>query len=207
MKSLIVILFLFSTTAQAMSKSCRFEMKANSHELTWTAFKTTDKLGVPGTFDKFEVTKLTSNSAKSLESWLKSHSFQVDVASVNTKNPPRDKTLKEKFFDLLINSLAKMKSGIYISGKVKPGSKIEDGKFTGLLSLNGVEKEVPFTYSFKENLLELNGSIDLMDFGLKKAYDSLHKACFDLHKGTDGVSKTWTQVDLNGKVQLQKICN
>jgi len=50
------------------------------------------------------------------------------------------------------------------------------------------------------------GTIDLMDFDGKEALSSLNKKCFDLHKGADGVSKTWSEVAINLKGSIKRSC-
>ena len=46
-------------------------------------------------------------------------------------------------------------------------------------------------------MIEISGSIDLeSQFGGLQAFNAISKKCYDLHKGADGVSKTWKQVDV-----------
>lgn len=41
-----------------------------------------------------------------------------------------------------------------------------------------------------------------MDFNTGKAMEALNQACFELHKGADGVSKTWSEVHIKGQVEF-----
>ena len=41
------------------------------------------------------------------------------------------------------------------------------------------------------------------DFNGSKAMESLNKVCFDLHKGPDGISKTWSEVEINVATYLK----
>jgi hypothetical protein len=49
----------------------------------------------------------------------------------------------------------------------------------------------------------VEGVINLEDFGAQAAVESINKACFDLHKGADGVSKTWSEVAISGAVLFE----
>ena len=65
------------------------------------------------------------------------------------------------------------------------------------ITMNGVSRVVPFAYTATpEGEVVAKGSIDMLDFALKDAHDSIHQTCEELHRGKDGVSKTWTEVDL-----------
>jgi hypothetical protein len=50
------------------------------------------------------------------------------------------------------------------------------------------------------------GALDVLDFGLKTAFDDLHKTCEALHTGPDGVSKTWSEVALQIQAKLISGC-
>jgi len=206
MKALIPLFITFSLL-QAQAKVCSYSSKEGSEKMEWTAFKTTKKAPVKGTFKDVKLVKLKKdkNLPSSLEQWFKSVSFAINVKSVDTQNPQRDKTLTDQFFSLLKTSMEYMPGDIFITGKLKSLNS-KKSELVMALSLNGVTKEVPFKYNYMAPNLEITGTIDLFDFGLQKAHASLHKACFELHKGDDGVSKTWTQVDLKGQVELVETC-
>jgi len=82
------------------------------------------------------------------------------------------------------------------------------GAVTIRITMNGVTRAVPFAYTTTpEGTVEAKGSIDLLNFNLKSAFDSLHEACKDKHVGPDGVAKTWTQVDLLLTGKFKKECS
>ncbi|MCB0392555.1 MAG: YceI family protein [Bdellovibrionales bacterium] len=202
----ILIIYFLSLFSHA--KNCEFSIENGSQTLTWTAFKTSKKLGVNGTFNDFQVIRITPQKTidTSIEQWLKNHSFAINVKSVNTKNPQRDKTLFEHFFSLLKTSIEYTPGDKFITGKLKKIDKDKPGLLMAELDINKVKKAIPMTYSYKDNWLELKGHIDLLDFNLNDAHKSLHKSCFELHKGDDGISKTWTDVDLHGKIKINAKC-
>jgi len=60
----------------------------------------------------------------------------------------------------------------------------------------GVDRQVKFTHSIVNNVLKLRTLISLDDLGAYKAYNSISAKCYDLHKGADGISKTWDEVNV-----------
>jgi len=70
-----------------------------------------------------------------------------------------------------------------------------------------VTRVVPFAYTVTPaGEVTAKGSIDMLDFALKDAHDSIHQTCEELHKGQDGVSRTWTDVDLTLTGKFTKSC-
>jgi hypothetical protein len=180
---------------QSTQDHCFCLSSSSKPEFKWTAFKFTDKVGVPGTFDDLKVD--FKETASSLAEILKSGQFKASVGSVNTTNPARDTTLKEAFF-----ALFKEKE---IRGKV---TKVEDKTFTLKLFMNGIEKDLAFKYSLRDDgTLTASTWISMLDFGLKEAHASIHKACEALHTGSDGVSKTWTDVHLKISAKFNTDCS
>ena len=53
-------------------------------------------------------------------------------------------------------------------------------------------------------MVELEGTLNLEDFKAESALASISEACFDLHKGADGISKTWSEVGISAVVYLKK---
>ena len=72
------------------------------------------------------------------------------------------------------------------------------------LKMNGVQKKININYTVSGQLVELEGKLNLDDWNAQSALESLSKACFDLHKGADGVSKTWNDVGINAAIYLKK---
>src|SRR5690554_2945263 len=69
------------------------------HKLTWTAFKTPDKVGVEGTFDKIELTG-TKDSGDILKD-IEGATFNITTSSVNSADPWKNEKLKDGFSALL----------------------------------------------------------------------------------------------------------
>ena len=72
----------------------------------------------------------------------------------------------------------------------------------------GLEKKIRFSALYDNENLQLKGSVNLIEqLGLDKAYESISNKCYDLHKGPDGVSKTWQDVEIHVKAPIIFICN
>ncbi|MBS1986202.1 MAG: YceI family protein [Bdellovibrionales bacterium] len=196
--SLVLSTLVLSFSAQAAQK-CMLSLDPLSTSIKWTAFKTTEKLAVGGSFDQ---TNLHSGvpEAATITELLKGGKFTIEVSTVNTGNPTRDATLRTVFFSKFLKP--------EVSGEVKKVGKGDKGKMDVELDVNGVKKVLTFdyTYSEKDGAFEAKSKMDVMDFGLKAQHEALNTACKALHTGKDGVSKTWTEVDLALVSKLRKTC-
>ena len=65
------------------------------------------------------------------------------------------------------------------------------------IKMNGVTEKVDFTYTIEGNVFNLKGTMDVTKWNGSAAIASLNEICKDLHKGADGVSKTWNEVALD----------
>jgi len=120
--------------------------------------------------------------------------FSIPISSLFTDEPVRDSKLKQLFFGVMDNTLS-------LSGTLNL-----DNNGTGSIDLlmNGVQQKMPITYIISGQLIELEGTMNLNDWNGQTALASINEACFDLHKGPDGVSKTWSEVAVSAAVYLKK---
>ncbi len=81
-----------------------------------------------------------------------------------------------------------------------------DGDNMGSLEvvMNGVTKSLPLTFTSDGNTINFKGVMSLPDWNIGDAFESLIKACFDQHKGKDGISKTWDDVLIEASVNVSK---
>ena len=159
----------------------------DSTKVKWTAFKTTDKVAVGGSFTQIEVKDV--NTGNTPEEVLEGVAFSIPVSSLFTNNEDRDYKLKTIFFGTLKNT--ELLSGIL---------NFRDNQLFMTLSMNDVTKQIPLEYTFENNLFSMKTTLNLNDFGGELAVAAINKACYELHKGPDGVSKTWETVDILGEV-------
>ncbi|MCD6258073.1 MAG: YceI family protein [Helicobacteraceae bacterium] len=172
-------------TSSALFAQCSFD--SQDIKVGWTAFKTYEKIGVGGSFDKVA---LTSSSASSLTKALEGTSVEIDTASVNSNHKDRDATLVKSFFEVQNTSSIKAKI-----------LSVSEKKLDVLIEMNGVKRTIPFKYTKTQGELKAEGVIDLNDFHMLLALGAINKACYDLHAG-----KTWQDVSLSFTLQLDKAC-
>lgn len=160
--------------------------------IKWTAYKFTDKLGVSGTFELF-VLKL-KNRTGSIETLLQDAEIAINTASVNSENEVRDPKLRASFFKVFHTDTIKSRI-------------IEASIGQGVLELemNNTLNDVEYDYSFKNDTLFLNTHLDLMQWNGEGAMNSLNKECYELHTGTDGLSKLWPDVDVTIKFPITEV--
>lgn len=168
-----------------------YQVSSKGSEVYWTGYKFTEKKGVKGKFKTINITKAPV-ATTALEAF-NGVEFSIPTSSVFSDNAIRDGKLKSLFFGFMDNT--ESLTGTFAT----KGSDIVLN-----LKMNGQTKEVPLQYSIKDRHVKLEGTLNLLDFGAIKAYNSIHKACKVLHTGTDGVSKTWEDVAIEALVFLKK---
>jgi len=187
----IVALVISSCKKKPVAPKFSYSVDPKTSVIKWTAYKTTDKVPVSGTFKTIEVTN--AKEANSAKEALNGIEFRIPVNSIDSKNPDRDAKLIKDFFGT-------MKDTQYLSGTIKLD---DNGKGVVHLKMNGIGKDFPITYILSDQIVELNATMNLDNWQAKAAIDALNKVCFDKHKGADGISKTWSEVTLNIKTYLK----
>jgi polyisoprenoid-binding protein YceI len=117
---------------------CFYAYDSLSTELTWTAYKTSAKVPVGGTFDDIQIT--SDGSSDDPTALLESMKFSIKTASVNSANAERDPKIAKFFFETINTSS--------IDGRLK---KLKDGgKAIVEISMNGVKADVEGDYTFED---------------------------------------------------------
>jgi hypothetical protein len=206
-RSLVAALFVLSIQGVFHSanaaETCSYDLDAQSLQVNWTAYKTMQKVGVGGSFTEVTVEGDLSSS-KSLAALLNQLDAEIDVnqaEKIRTGNPGRDATIMQNFF-------SHFHPKALLKGKLRNvKGDDEKGELNLVLSMNRKTLAVPMKYSRDSNgALVVKGAIDVNDFGLSGALALLHKSCEHLHKGPDGVSKTWPQVEIKLSANVAKNC-
>lgn len=162
----------------------------DSTKVNWTAFKTTEKIAVGGSFQSIELKD--TKTGETPEEVLDGSVFTIPVSSLFTNNPDRDSKLLKFFFGTLKNT--ELLAGVI---------NFRDGKCYMTLTMNDVTKEIATEYTYENKLFSITSTINLVEFGGENAIAAINEACYDLHKGKDGVSKTWELVDIKGSVLFE----
>ncbi len=168
-----------------------YQISSSGSEVYWTGYKFTEKKGVKGKFKTINVTNAPV-AATALDAFNGAE-FSIPTSSVWSDNAIRDGKLKELFFGFMDNT--EFLTGTFAT----KGSEIVLN-----LKMNGETKEIPLKHTIQDRHVKLEGSLNMLEFGAVKAYNSIHKACEVLHTGTDGVSKTWEDVAIEALVFLKK---
>ena len=169
-----------------------YNVNADKSSVQWTGYKTTDKIAVNGTFKEIKV--LNMNSGSTAAGSLEGLEFEIPVSSIYSKDTLRDGKLKRLFFGVMDNTL-----------NLKGKFSVKDTSNGSIaLSMNGLTKELPFTYEMSKDTILINAKMDLNIWETQNALASIHEACLELHTGTDGVSKTWDEVGLAAKILTVK---
>ncbi len=172
--------------------SAKYSIESQTITVNWTGYKTTDKVAVKGVFQEIVINNVKNDTTA--VGALNGTNFDIPVSSLFSKDATRDSKLKEFFFGV-------MDATVSLTGTLNINA---DGTGNVDLKMNGVQHKIPITYTSSGQLIELEGTLNLEDFKAESALASINEACFDLHKGADGVSKTWSDVGISAAVYLKK---
>lgn len=182
MKKIILACLLIISASFA---ECTYQ--SENAKVTWKAFKTYEKIGVGGTFDRINS---SAQQSLSVEELLKSIKITIDTTSVNSGNAGRDATLVSSFF--------KAQNILTISAKI---ISVKDSKAIAEITMNSITKAIPMSYTVQEGKIVGKGIIDLADFTMLPSLQSINKSCFDLHAG-----KTWQDVEIGFEIVTKSNC-
>ena len=170
---------------EEVAKAPLGRINVDATQIGFGAFKTTEKVEVKGWFQSFVIEGVNQEAATWQEAitgaWV-----TIDVPSIETNDVGRNKKVLEHFF----GSTA---SNELIAAKVL---SVDSTLAVLEIDFNGLKKPVDFQVELSNDTLNLTATIDVADFDATSAISAINKACEALHKGADGVSKTWSEVNL-----------
>lgn len=172
-----------------------FNPEAKS-EILWVAYKYTEKTGVKGVFEGFNVSG--TGSGTTVSDVLNGASVTIGTATLNSNDATRDPKIKDAFFGSLTD-------GDNITGRIL---SVDESTATVALEvgMNGTTQTVSGGYTLTDNKLEIKFEMNVADWGAQGGIDALNKVCSDLHKGTDGKSVLWPDVTVFVSTELAKDC-
>ncbi len=171
--------------------TAKYSLKKANTTLGWTAYKATEKIPVNGIFKKIIFNK--DYKGNSMKEAIDNTEFTVPVESIFSSLAIRDNRIKDFFFGI-------MNDTDFISGKLM----IHNDSIGYVdLTMNELTNRVAFKYTIDEKTFNLNGKIDLLDWDSQEALDSLNVVCKYLHMGADGITKTWSEVDLHAITKFE----
>ncbi|WP_299002686.1 YceI family protein [uncultured Tenacibaculum sp.] len=174
-----------TTKEEVTAAKKAFVLQDATNTVNWVAYKTTDKVPVKGQFQKVNIT--AGGEADTAKEAINNAEFSIPVSSIFTQDTSRDFKIKKFFF------------GVMDKTELLSGKLVLENDSIGYadLTMNSVTKKLPFKYTLNGKEFSLNATMNISDWQAQNALDSLNTACKDLHKGADGVSKTWDDVALN----------
>ncbi|MFK5973009.1 MAG: hypothetical protein QM485_06980 [Flavobacteriaceae bacterium] len=173
----------------------KFSLVKDSTKVSFTAYKTSEKLPVGGKFTTINI--IESNAGATAFETMNGTSFTIPVSSLftNEATGTRDPKIIEFFFGT-------MKNTTLISGVFKVSA---DNKCSIDITLNGTTANIPLEYQkISDTSYTFKGVMDLENWDALGAVAAINKACEVLHTGKDGISKTWSEVAIQAEVLLQK---
>jgi len=188
--SIIAIALLAFTACKNEKKESKTEVEKSTvvyvvnpgaTKINWTAYKTTEKVAVKGIFKTITFDKKEGATAKEA---LNNLEFSVPVSSIFSSNEERDGKLVASFFGAMLDTA-------FLSGKI---AFSKNNVCNIEITMNGKAQTIPFTYTENEGAFVFEGVMNLEKWDALGAIEALNKVCFGLHKGADGVSKTWNDV-------------
>ena len=177
-------------------KVCKKGYDKKATKIGFGGFKTTEKVEVKGYFKKFSVD--STIVADTPEEIFANATISIPTDYLETNDVGRNRRLREEYF-------GKMVSTQNITGKIVSFNK-DSNQVKIELTINAVSNEVDFDYAVVEDTLSINGTIDVLDFGASAALKAINKACEVLHKGADGVSKTWSEANIYITSVVKETC-
>lgn len=175
-----------------------FYFDSNKTSLKWTAYKYSTKLGVSGILPdvRYKPSHEWINNLSHITDFITGFYFECVVNLTPNENASvRDQNIQNYFFNKL--------STTKIYGKVISASGTATSGLVSMeLTFNGVQKIYHASYLVSGNIIALDCTIQLKDFNALEALSSLHEAVSDLHKGPDGISITWPDVDIKVSTEL-----
>ena len=173
------------------SEQQQYSVDTSGISILWTAYKFTNKVGVSGIFNTY--TFETKKASGTVENILKKSKLAIPTASVNSSNPIRNFKLDTYFFKAFNTS--------EIKGTI---TKAKESEGIINLKMNRRSKKIPFTYSVEKDTIRLFTNLNLTSWKGEDALKTFNTECYELHKGTDGISKLWPDIDVVIKIPVHK---
>lgn len=201
----IILSIIFATTLMHATDSqakigCQLSQSGRP-VVGFTAYKTLDKVGVNGVFDRIRYVPIAPKG-KNFRSIFVGSRIVIDTQTVNSKNKKRDGLIAKFFFGKMSQEYIEAKI-VDIKANKRVGKKPRTGVLSVDIQMNGIHKIVPMNYIFDAGYFKAEGAIDILDFAAGESLASINKACFVPHKG-----KTWSEVNIRFETKIDfKLCN
>ena len=185
---LIAFVFVAACNSDNDESQPKFKLKNTINTVEWTAYKTTDKVPVPG---NFKTVNIVSNSeGNTIMEVVEGAEFSLPIADLFVNG--KEYNVIKFFFGVMTNPNT-------ITGQIHLTND-KDGYIA--LTIDGVTENLMFNYIIKENKLTLTATIHLEKWNVEKAFKSLNSVCQLVHSGSDGVAKVWNDINIKASIEF-----
>ena len=192
--ALLIVQFLACSTEKKEDKNsaktekeskAQFVLNDATNSVQWTAYKTTEKVPVKGKFTQVNIT--SGGEGNSVKDAIHNAEFSIPITSIFTSDSSRDYKIRKFFFGVMENT------------KLLSGKLVIENDSLGYadITMNGITEKLPFSYLINDKKFSMATKMDVLNWNAKSSLDSLNLICKELHKGLDGISKTWAEVAIN----------
>ncbi len=179
---------LFLSVGVFAKEHCTFNTNKENISIKWTAYKTPAKAPAEGTFNDIKYKgKMTGDSILRV---TKNITATLDSMTVNSNKPERDANISNSFFKLM----KKKNIVVKVLNATEKNIEVE-------INMNGKKQKLIMESHIENDILTAEGIIDVLNFNLGPALQSLSEACKALHE-----NKTWPDVKLNLTAKFEKKC-
>jgi hypothetical protein len=166
-----------------------YALKDETTEVKWTAFKLTDKIGVNGKFESVQV-ELTTSEFTSVAELMTGAKMTISTVSTSTGDAERDGKIKNQFFGTMKDG------GETIVGTITAAQGETSGTANVSIEMNGMQYVQPFEWKYENNVVIMKATIEVDNWSAGESLGALNKVCSELHKGPDGKSVLWPDVEV-----------
>lgn len=166
-----------------------FKIQNASTTIEWTAFKTTSKIPVYGSFENVEIT--TDSEGSTIKEAIQDTAFSLPIA---------DLLAEGKEYNVINYFFGAMSNPNTITGN------IHLDETTGYINLTmgGVTGKLDFDYTIVDQKFSLNATMNLDEWETSSAIESLHAVCNFMHAGSDGVLKLWNEIPIEASIDFNE---
>ncbi len=145
-----------STDETSSTENCTYSVQPAFTTVNWTAYKTTTRVGVGGSFTDLSIT--AGKDDGTLNEIMTGLSFALDIASTSTKDTSRDRKIRQFFFGTMAGWLPEEERNI--TGTI---NSVQGSDSAGIakiaLRMNDMENEVDAKFHLEGKKLILEASI------------------------------------------------
>jgi len=187
---LITLLFLGACNSENEEPLPKFQLNKADNSIKWTAYKTTDKIPVNGSFTTINI--ISNSNGNTIKEAMNNLEFSIPITSLVSGVSK---------YNLINFFFGAMNNTNLLSGKI---FLISDATGYVEITMNDIKENIPFTYAITNEKFTLSGTLDLTKWNTENAINSLNNICNLVHMGGDGIVKLWNDVEIKATSSFNK---